>query len=343
MSRTNATPVLLVADIGGTFARFRLVQGKRTLTDVLTLPRASAGSLPCLCTLALRQFRQAVDGVAIAVAAPISAGRACMTNVGWEVDEASLADALKLERVLLINDFAALALSLPDLDDKDVLTIPPGPANGPPTGAAPAHSPQVVFGPGTGLGVSVLLHIDGRLQPIPSEGGHISFAPSSAFEQKVLEHAAAQFERVSWERILSGPGLELIDTVSRRDLDGPAEPRNAQQIIAAAQAGACRAAIHSVNCFAGLLGGFGGDLALMFRADGGVVISGGVTARIAGLVSLPAIRQRFSRKGRFSAWLDGLPLSILNNPNAALLGAARAFGERFPEASGTVKEINKQT
>lgn len=73
----------------------------------------------------------------------------------------------------------------------------------------------------------MLLRLDGRLQPIPSEGGHIGFAPSSAFEQKVLEQAAAQFERVSWERILSGPGLELIDAVSRRELDGPAEPRNA--------------------------------------------------------------------------------------------------------------------
>lgn len=343
MSRTNTAPVLLVADIGGTFARFRLVRGQHTLTDVLTLTRDSAGSLPCLCTLALRQFQQPVDGVAVAVAAPISAGRACMTNVGWEVDEGSLADALKLEHVLLINDFAALALSLPGLDDKDVLTIPPGATSGPLAGTLPALSPRIVFGPGTGLGVAVLLHIDGRLLPIPSEGGHISFAPSTAFEQKVLEQAAAQFERVSWERILSGPGLELIDTVSRHDLDGPAEPRTAQQIIAAAQAGACRAATHSVNCFAGLLGSFGGDLALMFRADGGVVISGGVTGRIAGLVSLPAIRQRFSRKGRFSSWLDGLPLSILTNPNAALLGAARAFAERFPEASGTAKEINKQT
>ncbi|MFZ2855411.1 MAG: glucokinase [Rhodocyclaceae bacterium] len=173
-----------------------------------------------------------------------------------------------------------------------------------------------------------------RTLPIASEGGHIGFSPATRFEQQVLEHPAARFERVSWERILSGPGLELIDEVSRHALGQPDAPRTAQQIVDAAQAGSCPAARHSVACFAGLLGSFGGDLALIFRA-GGVVIGGGVAARLAPLISLPEVRERFGRKGRFSDWLGALPLAILLDPNAALNGAARAFAERFAQSVDT--------
>jgi len=322
-------PAVLVADVGGTFARFGLAQGGQPPAKVLTLARSSAADLPSLCAQALRDFNSApLVGAAVAVAAPVSGGRARMTNVAWEVDEGTLAAALGLDRVMLINDFAALALSLPALAAGDVQTIPPGaPAAAP---ADPA-APRVVFGPGTGLGVAALFLYGGRPLPIASEGGHISFAPATSFEESVRELAAARFERVSWERILSGPGLELIDEVSRRELGGPGEARTAQQIVDAARAGTCPAAASSVACFAGLLGSFGGDLALMFRASGGVVIGGGFAARIAPLIALADVRARFSHKGRFSAWLDALPLSILLTPNAALSGAARAFAERFPD------------
>lgn len=329
---TSAAPsaAVLVADVGGTFARFGLAHGGRLRGDVLTLARSSARDLPELCVQSLRHFGQAVAGAAIAVAAPVAGGRARMTNVDWEVDEQALAEALSLERVLLLNDFAALAWSLPALAAGDVLAIPPREAL---PAAAAAGAPCVVFGPGTGLGVAALFECAGHALPIASEGGHIGFAPATRFEQRVLEHAAARFERVSWERILSGPGLELIDEVSRRALDLPDTPRTARQIVEAAHAGTCPAARHSVACFAGLLGSFGGDLALIFRA-GGVVIGGGLAARLAPLLSLPDVRERFSRKGRFSAWLGTLPLAVLLDPNAALNGAARAFAERFTASVG---------
>lgn len=324
--------VCLVADIGGTFARFALAQGGRLWTPVLTLARRSARDLPELCARALRDLGQPVDGAAIAVAAPVADGRARMTNVDWEVDERALGLALSLERVLLINDFAALALALPMLAPGDVLAIPPAEGalgSGPP--ASVADAPRVVFGPGTGLGVAALVHHGGQPMVLASEGGHIGFAPATGFEQRVLDYAASCFGRVSWERILSGPGLELIDLVSQRELGGPAAARTAPQIIDAAAQGHCAAATRSVACFAGLLGSFGGDLALLFRAAGGVVIGGGIAVRIAALISLPAVRQRFSQKGRFSAWLAALPLSILLSPSAALYGAACAFAERYRE------------
>ena len=339
MSIVAPPPSILVADVGGTFARFCLAQGCRLLTNVVTLARTSANDLPSLCILALRDFNRPINGAAIAVAARLSGGHARMTNVDWEVDERALAQALSVERVLLINDFAALALSLPALEIGDVLSIPPLEcASEPRDSTAALYAPRVVFGPGTGLGVAALFHFEGRQIPVASEGGHISFAPVTRFEQMVLEHAASRFERVSWERILSGPGLELIDEVSMREHGRAGARRDAKQIVDAAREGTCMAATHSVACFAGLLGSFGGDLALMFQAAGGVVIGGGIAARIAPLISHQSVRERFNQKGRFSGWLGALPLSILLSPNAALTGAAHAFAERFSEPAGTVHD-----
>lgn len=337
MTDTSSDSAVLVADIGGTFARFCPMRGQQALGNVLTIARASANDLPGLCDMARREFQMPIDGAAIAIAGPVAQGRARMTNAGWKVDEQELSGALGLERVLLLNDFSALALSLPLLQSGDMMWIPPG------AGADASHdkttlqAPSVVFGPGTGLGVAALAHRDGHDIPLDSEGGHIGFSPSTPFEQKVLEHAATLFERVSWERMLSGPGLELIDEVSRRQHGIGETDRNAARIIAAARDGTCAAASHSIECFAGLLGSFGGDLALMFRAGGGVFIGGGIVARIAPLISLQSVRERFCRKGRFSSWLAALPLAILTNPDATLRGAARAFAERFgrrPEPSG---------
>jgi glucokinase len=329
MNSRAETFVVLAADIGGTFARFRPMRGQQTLGNVLVLKRASAEDLPDLCARAKREFGMNIDGAAIAIAAPVTQGRARMTNAQWNVDEQGIAQALATERVLLINDFAALALSLPMLRSADTLTIPPRHVAGTSRGATPSQPLSVVFGPGTGLGVAALANLGGCDIPMASEGGHISFAPTTPFEQKVLEHAATEFERVSWERILSGSGLELLDQVSRREQGMDSTRRDAAQIIAAAQDGTCAAASRSIRCFAELIGSFGGDLALMFNAGGGVFIGGGIVARIAPLISLPSVRDRFCHKGRFSSWLAALPLAIVTNHDATLNGAARAFAERF--------------
>lgn len=336
---TAPPPSVLVADVGGTFARFYLAQGCHLLTDVVTLARSSASDLPSMCSLASRNFNRPINGAVIALAAPVSGGRARMTNVDWEVDERTLAQALSVKRVLLINDFSALALSLPTLEAGDVLQVPPSDrVSGIGDPAAEPHAPRVVFGPGTGLGVAALFHMEGRPIPIASEGGHTSFAPETSFEQMVFELAASRFERISWERILSGPGLELIDEVSLREHGRQGARRSAKQIVDAAREGSCMAAAQSVACFAGLLGSFGGDLALMFQAAGGVVIGGGITARIGPFISRENVRERFSHKGRFASWLGALPLSILVSPNAALTGAASAFAEKFPEPAAGSRE-----
>lgn len=313
----------LVADIGGTFARFSLAQGRRLVSETITYRCDSVDDVAELCSWALRDLRQPVTGAAIAVAGPVSGGHTRMTNLGWEIDATELAEALMLERVMLVNDFIALALALPSLSDEDLLPIGASTAQAQPE----SNAPRVVFGPGTGLGVAALLQHDGRLVPVASEGGHISFAPTTAFEQQVLQQAKLHFDRVSWERILSGPGLELIYQVSRQELGLPPTAGSAEQIIDAARNGTCAAATSTVTCFAGLLGSFGGDLALLFHASGGVVICGGIASRLADVISQPYLYDRFRHKGRFAAWLDNVPLSILRSGNAALLGAACAYSE----------------
>lgn len=328
-----APETILVADIGGTFGRFRLMQAGRPLGEVRTLQRQSASDLAALCLHALHDFGQPVEGAVIAVAAPLNAGHAKMTNASWEVDEQQLARALGLDRLLLVNDFAALAWSLTALTPADVLTVPALPESAlADEREVPSKAPRVVFGPGTGLGVAALVCHEDRSQVIVSEGGHIGFSPSDEFELRILEFAHARFGRVSWERLLSGPGLELIDEVSQQQFAFSGPLRSAAEIVAAASH--CPAAAHSIACFTGLLGSFGGDLALMFRG-GSVVIGGGIALRIASLISLTHLRQRFARKGRFSGWLESLPLSIMRSPNAALHGAALAYAQHFPESAGS--------
>ncbi len=350
---------VLVADIGGTFARFALAQAGTLVTDVHTFPSTGVASLSDLCVAACQEFDAPISGAAIAIAGPAGKGRGRLTQVGCDIQEVELAAALGVERLLLLNDFAALAMSLPALVGEDLCSIPP-------TGAS-AHSvktassvhsvktihsvnsvnsvktarsierqenistlPRVVFGPGTGLGVAALLQLDGKFVALNSEGGHSSFSPANAFESKLLEYAQQRYGRVSWERVLSGPGLELIDAVSTLQFGLGGKPRTAKEIIEAAQAGDCPVARHSVRCFAELLGSFGGDLALMFGAGGGVFVGGGIAQRLAGLIALEDSRERFCRKGRFSGWLENLPFAIVRHPHAALVGAARAYAEQHP-------------
>ena len=321
---------VLVADIGGTFARFSSATAGRVATEILTLPRDSAPSMASLCAEAIRRLGIKPKGAAIAVAGPVGHGRGILTNVGWTFSEQALQSDLALECVVLVNDFAALALTLPDLTRADLVTVAPHVFE-PSSHRADAIEPtvRVVFGPGTGLGVAALLETNGARIVIDSEGGHAGFAPSTELEQALLLKTQDRFGRVSWERVLSGPGLQLIDEVCRGSV-GSAQTasRTPREIIEAALEGSCPVATMAIECFCGLLASFAGDLAMTFRASGGVYIGGGLSGRMLSLFSFPLIRERFHDKGRHAAWLDTVPLYFIRNPHAALIGAAIAYARR---------------
>ncbi len=325
------TECILVADVGGTFARFSSAEAGRVSDAILTLPRDGAESLADLCADAIRKLNIRPAGAAIAVAGPVEHGHGQLTNVGWTFNEASLQNELAIGCVVLVNDFSALALTLPDLTRNDLFTVAPHQFEYS-NGSSQEHTSRVrvAFGPGTGLGVAALLEADRERIVINSEGGHAGFAPATELEEALMQLASERYGRVSWERVLSGPGLQLIDEVCRNARGGASDgaPRTPQAIIEAALAQRCPVAAMAVECFAGLLGSFAGDLALTFRAGGGIYVGGGLSGRMLSLFSFPLIRERFHDKGRHAAWLETVPLYFIRSPHAALTGAAIAYSRR---------------
>ena len=322
--------VVLVGDIGGTYARFALARNGRLLDVPQRVERAAFPDLASACRAHLAAHGGAlrIDGAAIAAAGRVQNGRIAMTNADWSIEPAGLAAELGLRerRVLVLNDFGALAWSLPSLAADELLPVPGGGALR--TGrAAPVADPaghRVVLGPGSGLGVAALLHTAHGWQPLATEGGHASAAAESALEQAAVGLATARFGRASWERLLSGPGLALLHEAACAQADRPAPQGGAAAVLEACARGEAPA-LRAARCFIELLGAFAGDLALLFDATGGVVIGGGIVPRIAAVLPLDGLRTRFEAKGRFAGWLETVPVGMLASPFAALRGAAVAY------------------
>lgn len=247
----------------------------------------------------------------LAVAGPVKAGQATLTNRGWVFDAASLASTLGLARVTVVNDFLALATALPALRGNDLLDLGGGP--GEPTG------PRVVIGPGTGLGVAALLPPN---LPLATEGGHATLPAHSPREAAVIALLRDRFGHVSAERCLSGPGLENLHQ-ALRTLDGAgADPRDAATIAEAATQGTCPFCEEALRMFCAMLGGVAGDQALSHGATGGVFVAGGILPRLQGFLRASGFRARFEAKGRFRDWLAAVPTALILRPHPALLGLA---------------------
>jgi glucokinase len=311
---------ILVGDVGGTHARFAVVEPSgvgpwRVLQRLdLVEPFATFNE-------ALRSYleRAGVSPLprtaAIAVAGPVAAGTARFTNRGWDISEADLRE-VGFERALLINDFTALALAVDLLDEKHLHTIGPrlkGLEGGTST----------ILGAGTGFGASCLARSGDRVVPLATEGGHMGFAPTNPEQLAVLQLMWKQPGHVSIERILSGSGLEhLYGTLEQ--LAGRTSPAlTAADISAAAlrnEAGP-RAAL---TMFCSIFGAVAGDLALAHGARGGVYIAGGIAEKIEGFLLQSPFRQHFEAKGRLSPYVAAIPTRLIVYPDLALLGAGRS-------------------
>jgi glucokinase len=222
---------------------------------------------------------------------------------------------LGCERVRLINDFTAMARSVPALLPKDLIRI--GPEVQGTNGAAVA-----VLGPGTGFGVSCLVGAGPYEAVLATEGGHIPFAPQSELEQDVLRTLAKQFGRVSVERILSGPGLvSLYQTLA--EISGHTVYCEVPSDVTSAAASGDELASMTADMFCSILGAVAGDFTLAYGARGGVYIAGGIAPRLLDRLSAGRFRDCFEAKGRFKAYLSAVPTWVIMHPYAALLGAAR--------------------
>lgn len=302
----------LIADIGGTNARFALAGSDGRLHDEQKLLVADFPG-PVEAARAYLAGREVRDAV-LAVATPVDSDWIDLTNAPWAFSVAAARTALGLRRLVVINDFTAQALAVPRLASEERILIKAGQ---PRRGGAIA-----VIGPGTGLGVAGLLPLQDTWYPIPSEGGHVSLATHNEREAAVLARLQARFGHVSNERILSGPGLiNLATTLAAIDGEVIAfdDPR---EVSRGAESGECPYCREALERFSSLLGAAAGDLALLFCALGGVYISGGLCKRLGALLDVARLRESFVAKGRFADYLERIPIYLVTRRDPGLLGAA---------------------
>jgi len=321
MTDASTRPVL-VADIGGTHARFALVHPGRTKPEEpVVLMTALYPSLEEALQTFLEQVgHQDLAGAAICAAGPVQSSginaHIDMTNCPWSVDARTISAATGVALPVLVNDFTAAAVSLPFLGAEDVQQI----GGGEPL----ADAPIGVLGPGTGLGVSGLVPAgDGAYTPLSGEGGHVSLAPGNEREISLLFHLMQTYGHVSAERVLCGPGMETL-YAALGALDGSAEigKPTAADISRMAQDGSSPLARETVDVFTGLLGSVAGDLALTLGAQGGIYLAGGILPRWGDLLNQRLLRHRFEAKGRFKAYLSDIPIFLVTVRDIALIGLA---------------------
>jgi len=314
----------LVGDVGGTNCRLAIqpAPGERA-SQIVTYPVADYETFDAaiLAYLGRLQGPRPRQG-AIGIANPIVGDRVKMTNAPWTFSIEAVRRAVGFERFLVINDFTALALSLPDLAPEDVRQVGGG--------AAEADGPIGLVGAGTGLGVSGLLRVKetSRWLPLGGEGGHVSLAPATAREDAVVAVLRTRFGHASAERALSGSGLvNLYEALCTIEGESPRALEPAT-LSSEALAGADPHCVEAVELFFALLGSVAGNLALTIGARGGMYIGGGIVPRFGDWIERSAFRERFVAKGRFRGYLDGIPTFLVDAKSPpALIGAARALDE----------------
>jgi glucokinase len=319
----DSSPARLLGDVGGTNARFAWQDDAGApLRDIATLPTADHATLADAITAYLKRLgRAAPPWCAIGIANPITGDRIQMTNCHWAFSISAMRQALGFERLVVINDFTALALALPDLQASELRQLGGG--------SAVPGAPMALIGPGTGLGVSGLIAGDapGRWLPLQGEGGHVTLAASNAREAAVLQVLRDEFGHASAERAISGQGLEALYTaVCKLDAVSGFVPLPAAEVSQRALAGRDAQCVEVLDLFCGFLGNVAGNLALTLGAIGGVYIGGGIVPRLGDAFTRSRFRACFEDKGRFRGYLEAIPVYVIHTMvSPALLGAARAL------------------
>ncbi len=314
----------LVADIGGTNARFALVgDADRNLSEIREL---ACTDYPTLID-AIRQYLSQLGEIhlhraAISVASPVSGDRLAMTNHSWRFSVQETREALGLGYLKVLNDYTALALALPGLGEDRCIKTGGGEA-------LPAY-PKAVLGPGTGLGVSGLMPVNGGWLPLQSEGGHVSYGALNEREFDVIQVIRKKLDHVSAESLVSGPGLALLyEAITALDL-GEARSLKPAEVSDLAIKGQCKQASEAMALFCGILGSVAGNLALTLGARGGVYIGGGIVRRIMDFFIASSFRERFEQHGRFTGYLREIPTYVIDTDYAALEGAALSLADDYP-------------
>lgn len=319
--------VSLIADVGATNARFALLSANGEIKCVRVLAcedyasledaiQAYLGDEPSLSELR----NQNPQAAALAIAGPISGEQVALTNHPWSFSIGELRRRLAVDDLLVVNDFTAVAASIPSLK--------PNERNAVGGGNPVADAPVGVLGPGSGLGVSGVIPMGNRWLALSGEGGHATMAPATARESAVLDHMRRRFEHVSAERVLSGPGLvNLYNTLS--EIDGVPAASYSPAQIADPQIGEreprCREA---TDMLCAMLGTIAGNLALTLGARGGVYIAGGIVPKLGPVFTSSKFRERFEDKGRMRLFLASIPTYVITHPFPAFAGLANLLSQK---------------
>ena len=309
----------LLADIGGTNARFALGD-EHGYYRPLVLPVAEFDGPEAAIEAYLQHIGlvSCPPYVCLGIAAPADRDNFAMSNSHWQFAKAAIQKHFAVQQLHFINDFAALALAVPQLGAEQLDLL--GAVHGDNLG------PKAVLGPGTGFGVAALLNINGDYLSVSSEAGHICFHPENEMENSILEYFYTKYKRVSFERMLCGQGLENIyQAICAMKSRTPVYTSGAE-ISRSALAGDNNLAMAAVDLYLDMLASFAGDVALMFNAVGGVYIGGGVAIKLRDLIINRDMRQRFDDKGRLKeAILLRTPLYLINAELSALQGTRLAL------------------
>jgi len=325
--------MILAGDIGGTSTRlaifeFEGVSGRPLPVIEQTFPSRKYAGLGEIATAFAAEHGLKVEGACFGIAGPVRDGRVVTPNLPWVVDAEQLARELGLPSVKLINDLEANAYGIAALEPGDFVTLNEG--------AKGAAGNCAVISVGTGLGEAGLYWDGKRHHPFPCEGGHADFSPRDELESELLRHLRvkfAEFGHVSYERILSGPGLREVYEFLR-DVKGGEEPAWLREamlkgdpsaaISNAGLQGRCELCVKALDRFVSFYGAEAGNLALKLMATGGVYVGGGIAPRIIAKLQGPLFMAAFTAKGRMRPLMEAMPIRVILKETTALLGAARA-------------------
>ncbi|MGZ8228363.1 MAG: glucokinase [Burkholderiales bacterium] len=326
---------VIAADVGGTNTKMALghYDGARvTLVARRVYPSRDYAAFEFIVDAFMSDPEVAVlsgelKGACFAVAGPVEGRRAQLTNLSWAISEEALAQHLGVGAVRVINDFAAAGLGIAELADSDLLTLQPG--------VPVACAPRVVVGAGTGLGVALLICLDGDYRVYPSEAGHADFAPADEVQDALVRDLRQRFGHVSYERVVSGQGLPaILDFL--KDVQGLApadalveamvEGDPARAITRFALSHREPAAVRALDIFTYAYGAFAGNIALAALAHGGVYIAGGIAPKIAAKLEDGTFVRAFVAKGRFEGLMRTLPVKVVMNEQVGLYGALTEAG-----------------
>ena len=321
---TTQSRQALVGDIGGTHARFAITDiDELTISHFASFHCAMFGSLQEAIGAYLQSVPQRPHLAGLAIAGPPAGETVKLTNLPWSFTREEIRAATGAERLCLVNDFEALALSLPYLSAHDLHRI---------GGKEPAEdAPKVVLGPGTGLGVAGLVRSAAGWIAVPGEGGHVAFAPRTAEELAIADRIRGQTGAyVSAEHLISGPGLLRAYKALGAMQVCHAPARDSVEIVRLALAHEDPLAEEALGLFVQWLGRFAGDVALTYGARGGVYLGGGIAPHIVEALEAPVFRAAFEGKGRLADFLAPIPINVIKAADVGLRGAALALSLAVP-------------